>query len=334
MTRQTLITYIMRRLIIAAVTLVLVATTVFVIFFALPNAGGRRPPGGVSSTALLLAGRNAPLSQMRRIDRGLGLDRPIYDQIARYLLRLLHGDLGFSYAAGAPVSALVKPAIPPTLSIATGASVVWVVAGLGIGTISARRRGTAWDWITMTLAWVGQSLPVFMVSLVTLMFLFKYTGVYAGNRYVGLTENPVGWLEAMWLPWLCLAFPLIAIYARVVRGSMLEVEREDYMRTAVAKGLDERQILKHQLRASLTPVVTMYGLDLGILIGGSIIIEQIFNIPGLGNLLLASRTFYDFPVMSAIVMMGSAAVILANLVVDILYGVLDPRVQLLRRSKG
>jgi peptide/nickel transport system permease protein len=242
--------------------------------------------------------------------------------------------LGFSYAAGAPVSALVKPAIPPTLSIATGASVVWVVAGLGIGTISARRRGTAWDWITMTLAWVGQSLPVFMVSLVTLMFLFKYTGVYAGNRYVGLTENPVGWLEAMWLPWLCLAFPLIAIYARVVRGSMLEVEREDYMRTAVAKGLDERQILKHQLRASLTPVVTMYGLDLGILIGGSIIIEQIFNIPGLGNLLLASRTFYDFPVMSAIVMMGSAAVILANLVVDILYGVLDPRVQLLRRSKG
>ena len=204
---------------------------------------------------------------------------------------------------------------------------VWVVAGVGIGTVSARRRGTAWDRITMTLAWAGQSIPVFVLSLVTLALFFKYTGIYAADRYVGLTRSPIGWLEAMWLPWLCLAFPLIAIYARVVRGSMLEVEDEDYMRTAVAKGLDERRVLRHQLRAGLTPVVTMYGLDLGILIGGSIIIEQIFNIPGLGRLLLASRTFYDFPVMSAIVMLGSAAIIVANLAVDIAYGILDPRVQ-------
>ncbi|MEA2506443.1 MAG: peptide/nickel transport system permease protein [Actinomycetota bacterium] len=332
MRRQSLLAYIVRRVLIAAVTLALVATAIFIIFFALPHSGGHRPPGGVSPTAVLLAGRNATLAQMRQIDAALGLNRPLYQQIGSYLFRLLHGDLGFSYAAGVPVSRLVEPAIPPTLSIAVGASLVWVAAGIAIGTVSARRRGTAWDRVTMMLAWAGQSIPVFVLALLALAFLFKYTGIYAGNRYVGLTRNPVGWLEAMWLPWLCLAFPLIAIYARVVRGSMLQVEQEDYMKTAVAKGLGEKQVLKHQLRAGLTPVVTMYGLDLGILIGGSIIIEQIFNIPGLGKLLLASRSFYDFPLMSAIVMLGSTAIILGNLVVDILYSVLDPRVELSARQ--
>jgi peptide/nickel transport system permease protein len=269
---------------------------------------------------------------MRRIDKELGLSQPLPEQIGRYLLRLLHGDLGFSYSTGVPVSTLVKPAIPPTLSIAVGASLVWVVGGILLGTYAARRRGTTSDRAALIVAWAGQSIPVFVISLLALAFLFKYTGIYAGNRYVGLTSSPVGWLEAMWLPWLCLAFPLIAVYGRVVRGSMVEVEQEDYMKTAIAKGLSEKQVLKHQLRAGLTPVVTMYGLDLGILIGGSIIIEQIFNIPGLGQLLLASRTFYDFPVMSAIVMIGSAAVVLGNLVVDIAYGVLDPRVQITGRE--
>jgi peptide/nickel transport system permease protein len=334
MSNNNLVAYVIRRLLIAVVTLVLVATAVFIIFFGLPHSGGRRPPGGVSPTAVLLAGRNATLEQMRAIDEDLGLNKPLYDQVGRYLLRLLHGDLGFSYAAGAPVSHLLEPAIPPTLSIAIGASLVWVIAGVVVGTVSARRRGTGWDRITMALAWAGQSIPVFVVSLLALALLFKYTGIYAGNRYVGLTQSPAGWFEAMWLPWLCLALPLIAIYARVVRSSMMEVEREDYMKTAVAKGLSERNVLRHQLRAALTPVVTMYGLDLGILIGGSVIIEQIFHVPGLGNLLLRSRAFYDFPLMSAIVMLGSIAIIVGNLVVDILYTVLDPRVQLTGGTQG
>jgi peptide/nickel transport system permease protein len=332
MTRRTLFAYIVRRILLAALTLALVATEIFIIFFALPSSGGHRPPGGVSATAVILAGRNPTLHEMRRIDRELGLSQPLPEQIGRYLLRLLHGDLGFSYAAGVPVSRLVEPAIPPTLSIAVGASLVWVAGGILLGAYAARRRGTTSDRVTLIVAWAGQSFPVFVISLLALAFLFKYTGIYAGNRYVGLTSDPLGWLEAMWLPWLCLAFPLIALYGRVVRGSMVEVEQEDYMKTAIAKGLSEKQVLKHQLRAALTPVVTMYGLDLGILIGGSIIIEQIFNIPGLGQLLLASRTFYDFPVMSAIVMIASGAVVLGNLVVDIAYGVLDPRVQITGRA--
>ncbi|MDP9223396.1 MAG: ABC transporter permease [Actinomycetota bacterium] len=323
-----MIGFIVRRVVIAAATLLLVATLVFVIFFALPGAGGHRPRGGISPTAVLLAGRNRTMARMRRIDKALGLNKPLYDQISHYLLRLLHGDLGFSYTSGAPVGELVKPAIPPTLAVVVGASVVWVVLGVIVGTRAATRRGTGWDKVTVGLAWAGQSIPVFVISLVLLALLFKYTGIYAGSRYVGLTENPVRWLEAMWLPWLCLAFPLIAIYARMVRSSLLEVEGQDYMTTAVAKGLSERQVLKAQLRAALTPIVTMYGLDLGILIGGSVIIEQIFNIPGLGHMLLDARTSYDFPLMSAIVMVDSAAVIVANLVVDILYGVLDPRVHL------
>jgi peptide/nickel transport system permease protein len=330
---QAVIAYIVKRLIIAVVTMVLVATSIFVIFFALPNASGHKPPGGVSGTAVLLAGRNPTMHEMRKIDAALGLDKPLYQQIGSYLMRLLHGDLGFSFAAGAPVTTLLKPAIPPTVSIAVGAAVVWVVLGLLVGAVAARRRGTTWDRATLALTSVGQSMPVFVVSLIALAYLFKYTGIYAGNRYVGLTRSPIGWLEAMWLPWLCLALPLIAIYARVIRNSMMEVEQEDYMKVAVAKGLSERQVLRHQLRAGLTPVVTMYGLDLGILLGGSVIIEQIFQIPGLGNLLLGARIFNDFPVMSAIVMLGSATIIVANLAVDILYAVLDPRVQVVGGRK-
>jgi peptide/nickel transport system permease protein len=325
---RTLLIYVIRRLLQAVVTMVLVACAIFIIFFALPGAGGRPPPGGVSPTAVLLAGRGASIQQMRRIDHALGLDKPLYAQLGSYLLRLAHGNLGFSYAGGASVSSILKPAIPPTLSIAIGASILWVTLGVLLGTVAAQRRGTAWDQVTLAVAWAGQSIPVFVLSLLALAYLFKYTGIYAGNRYVGITESPIGWLEAMWLPWLCLALPLVAIYGRVVRGSMVEVEAEDYIRTAVAKGLTRKQVLRHQLRAALTPVVTMYGLDLGILIGGSIVIEQIFRIPGLGALLLVSREFYDFPVMAAIVMFGSAAVIIGNLIVDILYTVLDPRVRL------
>ncbi|MDP9234286.1 MAG: ABC transporter permease [Actinomycetota bacterium] len=324
--RYSFLVYIVKRLVGAAITLVLVATMVFVIFYALPNAGGAPRAGGISPTASLLAGRNRTTAKMLKIQKDLGLDKPLHVQIERYLLRLVRGDLGFSYAAGTPVSKLIVPAIPATLSLVLGASVVWAGLGVLVGTISATQRGSNWDWITKALAWAGQSIPIFVVSLVALALLFKYVGIYAGNRYVGLTRDPIRWLEAMWLPWLCLAFPLIAVYARMIRSSLVEVAEQDYIKTALAKGATDRQILKLQLRAALTPLVTMYGLDVGIMIGGSVIIEQIFQIPGLGNLLLASRSLYDFPVMSAVVMIDSAAVILANLAIDIVYGWLDPRV--------
>jgi peptide/nickel transport system permease protein len=180
----------------------------------------------------------------------------------------------------------------------------------------------------MGLSLAGLSLPVFFVALMGLAVLLNTTGIYAGNRYVALSESPLQWLEAMWLPWICLALPLVAVYARMIRSRMLEVKSEDYIRTSIAKGLPRSGVIRHELRGSLTPVMTMYGLDLGLLAGGSVIIERIFRIPGLGSLLLDARAFYDFPVMAGVVLLFSAIVILANLAVDLLYGCIDPRVRL------
>ena len=307
-------------------TLFLVASSIFFIFFVLPGGAGRKGPGGVSSVAVLLAGRNARLADMRAVERELGLDQPIAVQYARYIGRLARGDLGFSYAAGAPVKHVILPAVPASLSIAVGASFVWVTAGIAVGVISAHGRGSWGDRAAMAAALAALSIPVFVVALMGLAFLLRLTGIYAGNRYVPLTENPIAWFEAMWLPWICLAFPLIAVYARMVRSSVVGVQGEDYIRTSWAKGLRKKQVVRHELRGSLTPVLTMYGLDFGLLLGGSIIIETIFRIPGLGSLLLGSRAFYDFPVMAGIVLLFSVAIVVANLTVDLLYGVLDPRV--------
>ena len=160
--------------------------------------------------------------------------------------------------------------------------------------------------------------------------ILNTTGIYAGNRYVPLSAGPLEWLEAMWLPWICLALPLIAVYARMIRSKVLEVKSEDYIRTSVAKGLSRSAVIRHELRGSLTPIVTMYGLDLSLLAGGSVIIERIFRIPGLGSLLLDARDFYDFPVMAGVVLLFSLMIIVTNLVVDLLYCTIDPRVRVSR----
>jgi peptide/nickel transport system permease protein len=319
--------YLVRRLAWALLTVLFVVTIVFFIFFILPGGGAKEGPAGVSPVAVLLAGRNAPAREMQAIQEELGLDRPVAVQYWMYVSDLVHGDLGFSFASGAPVARVIAPAIPPSVSIAAGASVVWVTAGTAIGVLSAHRRSALSDRVAMIAALAALSVPVFVVALVTIALLLQFTGVYAANRYVPLTEDPLGWLSAMWLPWICLAFPLVAVYARMVRSSVLEARGEEYIRTSWAKGLTEKQVLRHELRSGLTPIVTMYGLDFGLLMGGSVIIETIFRIPGLGSLLLQARTFYDFPLMSGIVILFSAMVIGANLVVDLLYNWLDPRVR-------
>lgn len=319
--------YLLKRLMWAAITVFLVVTVVFCIFFVLPGGSGRRPRGGFSPVAVLLAGRNRTPQTMRRIERDLGLDRPVYVQYELYVTRLAHGDLGYSYAFGAPVGRIIAPAIPATASIAIGASLVWVAAGTVIGVTSALKRGRWMDRFTMGLALAALSIPVFVVGSMGIVVVLQVSGVYAANRYVPITENPVAWLQAMVLPWICLAFPLTAIYARMVRASVLEVGGQDYIKTSVGKGLDDKDVLRHTLRGALTPVVTMYGLDFGTLLGGSVIIERIFRIPGLGSVLLQARDLYDFPVLSAVVIFASVAVIMANLGVDLLYGVLDPRVR-------
>ncbi len=326
-----MLAYVIRRLLFGLLTLFLVVSAIFAIFFVIPGAAGKTPKNGVSPIAVLLAGRGATLPEMRKIDHELGLDRPLWEQYTRYIGHLAQGDLGYSYSSGAPVWRIIKPGIAPTLSIVVGASALWVLAGVAVGAISARRRGSPSDRVLMALALAGLALPVFTVALVAIDLLFRYLDIVATNRYVAVTKNPVLWFKALWLPWVSLALPLVAIYARIVRTKMLEVGSEDYMRTAVAKGLDEKHVLRHQLRSSLTPIVTMYGLDVGILIGGSVIIERIFQIPGLGSTLLFSATVNDFPVIAGVLVLVSSAVVLLNLLADILYGVIDPRVRIAGR---
>jgi peptide/nickel transport system permease protein len=319
--------YLIIRVLLAALTILVVVSAVFFIFFVLPGGGGHKGPAGVSPVAVLLAGRTATIPEMRGIEHELGLDDPLPVQYGRFVGNIVHGDLGFSFAAGAPVSRVVWPAIPASLSIALGASALWVVAGIWIGVASAGRRNIVGDRAFMLIALAALSIPVFVASLVGIALVLRFTGAYAGNRYVGITEDPLQWLQAMWLPWICLALPLIAVYARMVRSNVLEVRGEDYIRTSWAKGLRRKQVSRHELRGSLTPIVTMYGLDFGILVGGSVIVEKIFRIPGLGNLMLSARDTYDFPVMAGVVIVASIAIIIANLIVDILYSILDPRVR-------
>ena len=323
-----MIPYVIARLLWAAITLVLVVTVVFVIFFVVPGGGGRREFRGVSPVAVLLAGRRAQVPEMRAIEQRLKLDRPVPVQYLNYVSNLAQGNLGYSFAANAPVSSIVLPALGPSLSIALGASVLWVLAGAVVGTVSANRRGSTTDRVLMGLSLAALSLPVFFVALMALSAILNTTGIYAGNRYVPLSQGFLEWLEAMWLPWICLALPLVAVYARMIRSRVLEVKAEDYIRTSVAKGLSRSGVMRHELRGSLTPIVTMYGLDLSLLAGGSVIIERIFRIPGLGSLLLDARNFYDFPVMAGVVLLFSVMIIVINLAVDVLYCSIDPRVRM------
>ncbi len=324
--------YVARRLVWGIVTMFLVASAVFVIYFVVPGGGGESERGEISPVAVLIARRQASQADMRRVEHGLGLDQPVLVQYRNYITALARGDLGFSYAFGAPVRDVVMQALPASASIAFGASLLWLLGGLAIGVASARKRSRWGDRIPEILALAALSVPAFVIALAGLMFFYRVTGIYAGNRYVPLTQNPIEWLAAMWLPWICLAFPLIAIYARTIRSQLLDVGSEDYIRTAHAKGLDQKGVLRHQLRSGLTPVVTMFGLDFGLLLGGSVIIETIFRIPGLGALLLQARDFYDFPIMSGIVIVISGVVVLMNLLVDLAYAALDPRVRLGQRS--
>lgn len=318
--------YLIRRLLWSVVMLILVVAVVFVIFFVLPGGQGRREEGRASGVAVLMAGRNPRPELVRSIERRLGLDRPVYEQFGRYIWNAFQGDLGYSYHSNEDVTAIVVRRIPPTAGMALGASVLWLVFGIALGVISALRRRTLLDRTTMFFALVGVSMPVFFLGLVAVFFFDGQLGIYETGDYEPLTQNPVQWLRAMWLPWIVLALLYIAVYSRVVRGNVLEVSGEDFVRTARAKGLRERSVVRHQLRAALTPVVTMYGLDLGILLGGAIITESIFNIPGIGTLTVNAIQDANLPVILGTTIVGAAFIVVANLVVDIVYAFLDPRV--------
>jgi peptide/nickel transport system permease protein len=237
---------------------------------------------------------------------------------------------GFSFNNNQPVWPTLLDRLPATLSLAFGAAIIWLVSGVGIGVISALRRGTLLDRTAMTVALAGVSLPIYFTGLVSLS-VFAYTlGIFpGGGSYTPITQNPVMWFQALILPWITLAFLYAALYARLTRAGMLETMSEDYIRTARAKGLKERTVVvKHALRATLTPILTIFGLDLGLLLGGAVLTESTFSIQGIGKLVIDAIRGNDLPVVLGVTLFAAFFIVLANLIVDILYAVVDPRVRL------
>jgi peptide/nickel transport system permease protein len=218
-------------------------------------------------------------------------------------------------------------AAPVSLSLAAGASVLWLVGGVTVGTFSALKPGSIIDRVGMTISLAGVSLPIFFTGPI-LLLIFEYSlGWLPDVSYAPITEDPAQWFRSMILPWIALAFLFAALYARLTRSNMLETLGEDYIRTARAKGLSRRTVvIKHALRAALTPIVTIFGIDVGTLIGTTVITETVFNLRGLGFLSIQSIQQQDLPVIMGVTIVAAVALVVANLLVDILYAVVDPRV--------
>ena len=318
-----MIRYILRRLIWVVVLLFAVSFVTFVIFYLLPSA----------DPAVLRAGRQANPALVASIRHQLGLDQPWYVQYGRYMKELIfHFDFGFSYQNGVPVRQLIFSRLPASISLAAGAAVLWLVIGIGVGIIAAVRPRTKLDRASMGAALVGISAPVYWLGLVALYLFSSDIGLIpilpGANSYVPLSEDPFSWFTSLIMPWCVLAVSFAAFYSRLLRGNLTEVLGEDYIRTARAKGLSERRVVfRHGLRSAITPIVTIFGLDLGILLGGAILTETVFNIPGIGRLSYSSIVRSDLPVIQGTVLLGAFFIVFANLFVDIIYAFLDPRVR-------
>jgi peptide/nickel transport system permease protein len=336
-----MLVYIVRRLMAAVVLLLIVTAATFVIFFVLPRLGGAT----VDDLASRYVGKSGSAADIHAIAVKLGLTDPLYVQYGRFLAALFVGAdystgpttvhcpapcLGYSFINQNPVLPELMNRLPVTLSVAAGAAVVWLVAGVGTGVISALRRGSVFDRSAMGVALAGVSLPIFFTGLLALS-IFSYTLHWfpAGGSYTPITQNPFKWADDLILPWITLAFLYAAGYARLTRAGMLETMNEDYIRTARAKGLPERVVvMKHALRSTLTPVLTIFGLDLGLLVGGAILTESTYSLPGLGAYTVQAIESNDLPKVLGVTLIAAVFVVVANLIVDILYAVIDPRVRL------
>ena len=323
----------------AVLLLILVSMVIFAIFFLLPKLGGQTNYG----LATQYVGRNPTRQAVLQMEDQLGLNKPVYLQYWNYLRAIVVGGyygtgpsrvycpppcFGYSFKNQQPVWPQMVSDIPVTLSLAIGAAVIWLIGGVTIGVISALKRGTIIDRLSMTIALFGVSLPIFFTGLIALeLFSYKWP-IFPNVQFVPFTQNPYLWAKNLVLPWLVLAFLYAALYARLTRAGMLETMSEDYIRTARAKGLPERTVIfKHGLRSALTPIITIFGLDIGLLLGGAIITEYTFSLHGLGLFTIEAVQNQDFPEIMGVTMLATFFVIIANLIVDILYAVLDPRVR-------
>ncbi len=317
-----MIAFLLRRLGFGVLVLFTLSAFVFVLFFVAPGDPAR-VVGGVKATA----------QQLEQIRQNLGLDQPITTQYARFVTRAVQGDLGYSYRNQQPVAQIVMRRIPVTLSLVFGGMVLWLAIGVPIGIASARDPGGWKDRLGQVFILLGLSFPTFvlgMLALYTLYFLPRQAGfmLFPPSGYKPFLDDPLIWAWHLALPWATLALVTAAIYARLTRGQLLQVLSEDYIRTARAKGLGERAVVyRHGMRAAMMPLVTQLGADIAVLLGGVIVIEQVFGLQGVGSLAVQAVRNQDRPIIIGVVLLGGFFIVLCNIIVDLIYAALDPRMR-------
>ena len=318
--------YLVRRLLWVVVVLLVITGVTFAIFFLMPPV----------NPAVMFAGKQPTPELIAQVKHEFGLDKPAWQQYGLFVKHVFLGDrygwpgLGFSFVTRASVRSQIGARVVVTASLAFGAALLWLLLGVPIGVLSAVKEGSLSDRLSMGLALFFVSAPVFVTGLLFLWLFWFKLGVAAGTGYYPASQYGLfTWLNHMLMPWIVLALVEAAWYARMTRAGLLETMNEDYIRTARAKGLPERTVIfKHGLRASLVPVVTMFGMDLGLLFGGAIIVETVFNLQGIGQWAVQSVFTGDLPVILAVTLVASFAITIMNVIVDVVYVYLDPRVRL------
>ncbi len=313
--------------------LIALSMVVFLLFSVIPTDVARLTCGKACTPAIVEANRVR-----------LGLDLPLWQQYTEFAKGIVVGRtygsgtqtfecaapcLGYSFRQGEEVTVLIKEALPVSVSLALGAFVLWMIVGIAIGIVAALRRGTWVDKGLMGVALAGYSLPSFFIGLLLYFIVILDWQLLPAPNWEPLWVDPVAWFQTLLLPWVALAILYAAFYSRITRGQMLETLGDDYVRTARSKGLPERTVVtRHAFRAGLSPLVTAAGLDLAGLLGGAIITESIFSLPGIGTLSIRSVLDYDLAVIVGVTLVAATFIIVANLIVDLLYAAIDPRVRL------
>ncbi|WP_108250049.1 ABC transporter permease [Planctomonas deserti] len=328
--------YLARRLLSALGILLLISLFTYVIFFLLSP-----------DPAVLICGKTCTPDRIDQIRGTLGLDQPFWvqfwDFLRGFFVGRTYGDgasavscpapcLGFSFQTNRSVTEMIETRLPVSATVALGAAVLWLLAGVGAGLLSAVKQGTWWDRGAMMFALGGISLPNYFVALILQYVLVVQMQILPFPSAVPFGEDPVRWFQSYLMPWLVLAFGYAAVYARLVRANVLDTLGENFLRTARAKGLSGRLILRrHALRPSLTPVVTMFGMDFAGLLGGALITETVFGLNGVGKLAADSIAKNDQPVIMGVTLLAAFFVVIGNVIVDITYTFLDPRVRIATR---
>jgi peptide/nickel transport system permease protein len=326
--------FIVKRVLLSLLTLWAISSVTFLVFFAVP-----------ASPADTMCSKNCDPRTLAAITKSLGIDKPLTQQYIDYHAGLFKGRtferpgfapqvcpapcLAYSFRTNEPVTKILARAMPVTFSIVVGAAVIWLAAGVTLGMISALRRGTVFDKSSIAFSLIGASMPVYVFAILLLVLFVFGLHLLPFPQYVSIFDNPGKWFLGLILPWLALAFIFAAQYARLARSQMLETLSEDYIRTARAIGLPKRTVyLRHAFRAAVTPIVTVAGLDIGVALGGAVITETIFGLQGMGWYAVQAIPNLNLPVIMATVLVAAFFIVCANVIVDCLYAVIDPRVRL------